>query len=516
MLERPHRDRPRLIKLLGEEERAPVGGQCSGQDLLGARLRELDRTAAVEHRLLRTPIDGQGAHQPRRRLDVSIGSLRPPSVGLVGELKHPALLDRSPADQHRGSGARDRQLRMLQDHLVRKRVNPAQERPGGASSDQSEVVLHQELRDQLVVGCCGRVRDRLGRRPSRSKAFGRPSVDPCLRARLQQGELSPRVLRKQGMNAEPAAPLQPRDEQVRVLQLREPGRRIRTVKHVIAQLRGELPEDRYFFKEPAAVLVKRREDLATQVLDHEPMSPPEPPHGQCRLLDGPQPQPREDERSRPALGAPDQRLDIVRAELKTTENHQELIRLGGSECEVGDAHLDNRPSGTQRSDSQRRIRACDDHHVRVRGKVHKGVVDRRQAFLVGQRVQVVQHDDQLAPQRCYAVHELVNGGLNRAARHAKSPKRRTPEARPNPLDRRRDVPPEPNRIVIASVKRGPGQGSLEARAPHAHSRRLAIARRSRDEHQRGIATGVERPHYAWSVDHAMTQTRDRELGLNEP
>ena len=245
------------------------------------------------------------------------------------------------------------------------------------------------------------------------------------------------------------------------------------------------------------------------------MGSPEPVHGRCRVLDGPKPQPREDERRRPALGALDQCLDLLRAELETTENHEQLTRLVGSERELGDTHLDERPSGTQRSESQRRIRACNDQHVRVRRTVPERVVDRRQAFLAGHRVQVVQDDDQLAAQRCHAVHQLVHRGLNRAARHAEPLQRRPPEPRPNPIDRRRDVPPQPNRIVIAGIKRDPGHRSVEVCAPGSNRRRLAVAGRSRDERQRSVTACVERPANPPPVDHAATQTRHRELGLHQ-
>ena len=192
MLKRPHRHRPRLVKLPREEQRASVGGQRSGQDLVRASLRERDRTPAVEHRLAHAAVDRDRAHQPRRRPDVITGSLRAFSTfARSASCKHPALLDRSPADEHRGSGGRHRKLRMLDDHLVRKRANPAQQRPAGAPSDQRQVILDQKLRDELVVDGRSRVRDRLGRQPSRSKALGCSSVDPRRRARIEPSRAEP-------------------------------------------------------------------------------------------------------------------------------------------------------------------------------------------------------------------------------------------------------------------------------------------------------------------------------------
>jgi hypothetical protein len=48
---------------------------------------------------------------------------------------------------------------MLDDLLVGQRPDPAQQRPAGAASDQRQVILDQELRDELVIAGCGRVLD---------------------------------------------------------------------------------------------------------------------------------------------------------------------------------------------------------------------------------------------------------------------------------------------------------------------------------------------------------------------
>ena len=224
---------------------------------------------------------------------------------------------------------------MLDDPVVRQRPNPAQQRPAGAASDQRQVILDQELRDELVIAGGGRVLDRFDRQPSRSEPLGGSSMNPHRRARLERGELSPRVFGEQRVDAKPASALQPRDEEVRALELGEPGRRIGAVEHAVAELRGELAEDRDAVQERELVLVERRENLAAQVVGHEAVVSSERPHGPRRIVDGPQPQPREDERRGPALGALDEHVDLLRAELEMTENHEQLVRLGGGEREIG-------------------------------------------------------------------------------------------------------------------------------------------------------------------------------------
>jgi hypothetical protein len=142
-----------------------------------------------------------------------------------------------------------------------------------------------------------------------------------------------------------------------VLELGKPSCRIGTVEHAVAELRGELAQDRSAVQKRAIVLLERREHLAAQVVGHETIVSPERPHGPRRILDGPQPQPGEDERSGPALGALDERVDLLDAERELTENHEQLVRLGGREREIGCTHLDQRTRGPQPREPQRWIHA---------------------------------------------------------------------------------------------------------------------------------------------------------------
>ena len=91
----------------------------------------------------------------------------------------------------------------------------------------------------------------------------------------------------------------------------------------------------------------------------------------------------------------------------------------------------------------------------------------------------------------------------------------TPEPRPHPIDRRRNVPPQPARIVVAGVERDPRQRAIAVCAPGAHGGRLAVARRSRDERHRCVMARVERTANPRPIDHAVMDARNRELGLRE-
>ena len=99
-------------------------------------------------------------------------------------------------------------------------------------------------------------------------------------------------------------------------------------EHAVAEFRGELAEHRDAVQKRELVLVERRENLAAQVVGHEAVVPSERPHGPRRIVDGPQPQPRENERRRPALRALDEHVDLLRAKLEMTETHEQLARLG--------------------------------------------------------------------------------------------------------------------------------------------------------------------------------------------
>ena len=310
------------------------------------------------------------------------------------------------------------------------------------------------------------------------------------RVRVDRGKLSLRIVGEQRVDTKPAASLRPRDELVREPELGEPSRRVRTVERPVAEFRGELAEHRGAVEKRTVVLVERRENLTAQIVGDEPVVSAERPDRPPGILDGPQPQPGENERRGPALGALDEHVDLLRAELELTETHEQLVRLSGRERELRCTHLDERPGRAQPRQPQRRIDPRDQHHVHVRGKVPEGIVDRRQGLLADHRVQIVEHNDQLTPQRRHLVHQLIDRDLDRAARHAQPPQRAPPQPRPHPIDRCRDVPPQQNRIVVASVKRHPGQRRVEICAPGPDLSRLAVPGRGNDEGQLRVAAGI--------------------------
>ena len=118
------------------------------------------------------------------------------------------------------------------------------------------MVLDEHLCDELVVTRCSRVPDRFDGQPVRPEPFGGPAMDPRRCGRIRRGELGLRVLGEQRMDAEPASTLQPRDEQVGALELGQLGRRIGAFQHGVAEIRGELAENRGALEKRAAVVVE--------------------------------------------------------------------------------------------------------------------------------------------------------------------------------------------------------------------------------------------------------------------
>ena len=151
-------------------------------------------------------------------------------------------------------------------------------------------------------------------------------------------------------------------------------RRIGAVEHGVAELGGERAEDRDAAAETIElVLVERGENLAAQVLGHEALVSSERPHGPARIVDGPQPQPGEDERRRPALGAldeqrrsPPRRARDVRAR-RAARAPPPAVNASSARAQLGE-----RAGGAQAREPERRIDPRDEDQARVRRQGARG------------------------------------------------------------------------------------------------------------------------------------------------
>ena len=188
------------------------------------------------------------------------------------------------------------------------------------------------------------------------------------------------------MDAEPASSFEPRDKEVGALELGEHGGGAGAVEHGVAELGGELAQDRGAVEKRPLVLVECREDLAAQVLGHEALIASERPHGRSRVVDRPQPEAGQDERRRPALGLLVEQLDLVRPELDLPAGDQQLVRLGPRERELPRPQLGEQPGGAVSREAQRRIDPRDENHACVGWEMRERTVDRRDAALAGHRM----------------------------------------------------------------------------------------------------------------------------------
>ena len=242
--------------------------------------------------------------------------------------------------------------------------------------------------------------------------------------------------------------------------------------------------------ERADVRVERADDLGQEIVGDEALISAELTDGGEGIGHATKPERREHERGGPALRACVQQLDLVVAEADLAAFDEQLTRLGDRECELVRAQLGERAAGTQPRQAERRVDARDHDQACVRGEMLDGVVDRRQGITVRDGLQVVEHDHELTPEASDPVQQLVDRAGD-VRRRTEPPQGRPAEARANPVDRGRDVGPQPDWIVVTGVERHPGEGFAPARAPCAHGSRLPEAGRCRHERQRRVRAGVQ-------------------------
>ena len=249
-------------------------------------------------------------------------------------------------------------------------------------------------------------------------------------------------------------------------------------------------EDGHAKQERADVRVERADDLGQEIVGDEALISAELTDGGERIGHATKPERREHERGGPALRACVQQLDLVVAEADVAALDEQLARLGDRECELVRAQLGERAAGAQPRQAERRVDARDHDQACVRREMLDGIVDRRQGITVRDGLQVVEHDHELTPEASDPVQQLVDRAGD-VRRRTEPPEGRPAEARANPVDRGRDVGPQPDWIVVTGVERHPRKGFAPARAPCAHGSRLPEAGRGRHERQRRVRAGVQ-------------------------
>ena len=203
MLEGPKRGHPRIIEVACKIESPRIPSQRAREDLVCARLRELDRTATAQNSLSDTAVDRNRAHHMCRRLDVGGHSVWMLFLRPISELKKTTMFDGALPAQGRSRRTSDSKLRVIHDDIVRQRANPSKQGPGRAVPDPWQVVLQEQLRHELMVACRSSMLGCFDRQPSRSQPTSGVLMDLSGRIRVQRVELSLGVLGEERVDTEP-------------------------------------------------------------------------------------------------------------------------------------------------------------------------------------------------------------------------------------------------------------------------------------------------------------------------
>ena len=129
--------------------------------------------------------------------------------------------------------------------------------------------------------------------------------------RIERIELEPGKLGEYRVDAKPAAVLESRQEQIRLLELGQDAARIRPIEHAVAELGGESAQHRGAQEERPSVLIERGDHLAAEVVGDESVIAVELARRGVRIVDPAQPVAGEKQRRRPTLSALAEKLDIA-------------------------------------------------------------------------------------------------------------------------------------------------------------------------------------------------------------
>ena len=221
MLERTHSGRPGFVEVAREIQRMGVGGVGRHDNAVGVRLRELDGATAFDDTRADVAVHGGGTHYCADSCGVGNKAIGVVCPSTLGEPEQTALLERGLSDHGCCGRATDGELGMTDDHVVRKRTDPAQQRPGAAGPDQAQMVLHHAAGHELVVARSGRMLSCFHGEVVLHQPLARASMDLRRRGGLQRRELCRRELRQQRVNAIPGTVLEAGNEQIGTLELRQ-------------------------------------------------------------------------------------------------------------------------------------------------------------------------------------------------------------------------------------------------------------------------------------------------------
>ena len=172
--------------------------------------------------------------------------------------------------------------------------------------------------------------------------------------------------------------------------------RVGACKHRVAERRRQLLEDRGVQQELAASLRQRVQHALAQVRDERPIVAGELHGNRLGITLGPERDPDEVQRDRPAFGAPHQILEHPAVE-RDAHRLQRLPPLRRREQERRRAEGPQPALGLDAPDRKRGRAAAREHELRTgRHRIDHGL-NHRPCFPAAQRVEIVEHQSEGLP-----------------------------------------------------------------------------------------------------------------------
>ena len=394
----------------------------------------------------------------------------------VSALRLPAGLELDRGERHGDRG-------LALDQLVRQAREQGAQRRTAARKHDVEPALTREVGREPPLLRGDRVADGLD---------GKVVVGvPARRARMQVLSLAPRPrreataqqLEEQAMAAIPMAPaVQGDHEAVAPIEILEDLTAPVLVEQGVDEFATELVRHRGAHQELAEVVGKCSEHLAGEVVGDRSVVAREVAHDMAGIVGLAERERRQRERTRPAFGARDERLDIGIREHEPLAAEQ-LPGLVRRESERGGPELGELPCNTQPLQLQRRIPPARHDQAEARRCDLEQLRDPRENALIRELVEVVehQHAGAFAVESCEHVADRSRAGT----RWCRRKRGLAGVAFACGVERGDDRLPEARLGIVLLVERQPGGrgGRRAAFDPRAQERRLSRSRRRREERQ---------------------------------
>ena len=235
----------------------------------------------------------------------------------------------------------------------------------------------------------------------------------------------------------------------------------RPLENVVADLGGEVLENRGPHQESETGDRNAREKLIPHVVGHEPVIAAELGRIDRRSVPISERQSRQVERRRPALSSLVERLDLAGGEAKPNRLQQRLA-LGSAHCQIPPAELEHLAMGAHSAQGQSELAPRDEGDLAFWRERRDRVAQRRQRALGAKRVGLIDPYDERAAPGAHGV-ECPDQAIQQV---------RWP--------------------VVARLQRDQGKSPLVLLRPLGQQAALRISGRGGDEHQR-IAVGLAQP-----------------------